>query len=197
MSLSRSCFPDEKEFTSDAETDCKPPKTEPVSDAEEGNTGAPCQLKADCFGCGEDQPNKTSAEVWPVIDELHLDNKDHQVFTTPSASPAASDDDDDNDKFSLPPADQTGEEPLPADTAADKDLVPAPCTLCASDVMLITRKLTNAERPIVDFRLLNTRILRRNTATPLLSDIFQILGNSKFELLSCIDLKDAFHSLEA
>ena len=94
MSLPRSCFPDEKEFTSDAETDCKPPKTELVSDAEEGNTGAPCQLKADCYGCGEDQPNKTSAEVWPVIDELHQDNKDHQVFRTPSTSPAASDDDD-------------------------------------------------------------------------------------------------------
>ena len=65
-----------------------------------------------------------------------------------------------------------------------------------SPVMLITRKLTNDKRPIVDFRLLNTRILRRNTATPLLSDIFQILGNSKCELLSCIDLKDAFHSLK-
>ena len=65
-----------------------------------------------------------------------------------------------------------------------------------SPVMLITRKLTNDKRPIVDFRLLNTRILRRNTATPLLSDIFQILGNSKCELLSYIDLKDAFHSLK-
>ena len=65
-----------------------------------------------------------------------------------------------------------------------------------SPVMLITRKLTNDKRPIVDFRLLNTRILRRNTATPLLSDIFQILGNSKCELLSHIDLKDAFHSLK-
>ena len=62
--------------------------------------------------------------------------------------------------------------------------------------MLITRKLTNDKRPIVDFRLLNTRILRRNTVTPLLSDIFQILGNSKCELLSYIDLKDAFHSLK-
>ena len=44
-----------------------------------------------------------------------------------------------------------------------------------SPVMLITRK-HNYKRPIVDFRLLNTRILRRNTATPLLSDIFQILA---------------------
>ena len=33
-----------------------------------------------------------------------------------------------------------------------------------SPVMLITRKLTNDKRPVVDFRLLNTRILRRNTS---------------------------------
>ena len=32
-----------------------------------------------------------------------------------------------------------------------------------SPVMLITRKLTKDKRPVVDFRLLNTRILRRNT----------------------------------
>ena len=36
--------------------------------------------------------------------------------------------------------------------------------------------------------------MRRNTATPLLRDIFQILGRSKCEVLSCVDLKDAFHS---
>ena len=32
-----------------------------------------------------------------------------------------------------------------------------------SPVMLITHKLTNDKRPVVDFRLLNTRILHRNT----------------------------------
>ena len=48
---------------------------------------------------------------------------------------------------------------------------------------------------MVYFRLLNTRILRRNTATPLLRDIFKILGRSRCEVLSCVDLKDAFHSL--
>ena len=35
-----------------------------------------------------------------------------------------------------------------------------------SPVMLITRKLTNDKRPVVYFRLLNTRILRRNTSIP-------------------------------
>ena len=43
-------------------------------------------------------------------------------------------------------------------------------------VMLITRKLTNDKRPVVDFRLLNTRILRRNTSIPLMNDVLSILG---------------------
>ena len=38
-----------------------------------------------------------------------------------------------------------------------------------SPVMLITRKLTKDKRPVVDFRLLNTRILRRNTSIPFMS----------------------------
>ena len=37
--------------------------------------------------------------------------------------------------------------------------------------------------------------MRQNTATPLLRNIFKILGRSKCEVLSCVDLKDAFHSL--
>ena len=61
--------------------------------------------------------------------------------------------------------------------------------------MLVSRKGTKNKRPVVDLRLLNTRIIRRNTATPLLRDIFKMLGRSKCEVLSCIDLKDAFHSL--
>ena len=40
-----------------------------------------------------------------------------------------------------------------------------------SPVMLITRKLTKEKRPVIDFRLLNTRILRRNTSIPLMSDV--------------------------
>ena len=37
--------------------------------------------------------------------------------------------------------------------------------------------------------------MRRNTATLLLRDIFKMLGRSKCEVLSCVDWKDAFHSL--
>ena len=66
-----------------------------------------------------------------------------------------------------------------------------------SPVMLITRKLTNDKRPVVDFRLLNTRILRRNTSIPLMKDVLSILGNSKCEVMSCVDIKDAYHSIPA
>ena len=58
-----------------------------------------------------------------------------------------------------------------------------------SPVMLITRKLTNDKRPVVDFRLLNTRI-------PLMSDVLSILGNSECEVVSCVDIKDAYHSIK-
>ena len=45
-----------------------------------------------------------------------------------------------------------------------------------SPVMLITQKLTNDKCPVVDFRLLNTRILRRNTSIPLMSDVLSIFA---------------------
>ena len=64
-----------------------------------------------------------------------------------------------------------------------------------SPVMLITRKLIKDKRPVVDFRLLNTRILRRNTSIPLMSDVLSILGNSECEVVSCVDIKDAYHSM--
>ena len=62
-------------------------------------------------------------------------------------------------------------------------------------VMLVTRKGNERKRPAVDFRLLNTRIVRRNTSTPLLRDIFIMLGRAQCEVLSCVDLKEASHSL--
>ena len=64
-----------------------------------------------------------------------------------------------------------------------------------SPVMLITRKLTKDKRPVVDFRLLNTRILRRYTSIPLMSDVLSILGNSECEVVNCVDIKDAYHSI--
>ena len=49
-------------------------------------------------------------------------------------------------------------------------------TTHTSPVMLVTRTGNERKRLVVDFRLLNTRIIRRNTSTPLLRDIFIMLG---------------------
>ena len=68
-------------------------------------------------------------------------------------------------------------------------------TTHTSPVMLVARKGNEKKRPVVDFRLLNTRIIRRNTSTPLLRDIFIMLGRAQCEVLSCVDLKEAFHSV--
>ena len=68
-------------------------------------------------------------------------------------------------------------------------------TTHTSPVMLITRKLTNDKRPVVDFRVLNTRILRRNTSIPLMREVLGILGESGCEVISVLDLKDAYHSI--
>ena len=64
-----------------------------------------------------------------------------------------------------------------------------------SPVMLISRKLTKDKRVVTDFRLLNVRIAKNNLAYPLVRDTFSVLGNSKCEVLSVLDLKDAFDSL--
>ena len=61
-------------------------------------------------------------------------------------------------------------------------------TTHTSPVMLVARKGNERKRPVVDFRLLNTRIVRRNTSTPLLRDIFIMLGRVQCEVLSCVDL---------
>ena len=48
---------------------------------------------------------------------------------------------------------------------------------------------------VIDFRHLNLRIAKNNLAYPSLKDTFSVLGSSKCEVLSILDLKDAFHSL--
>ena len=62
-------------------------------------------------------------------------------------------------------------------------------------VMLVSRKLTQDKRVVTDFRHLNTKIAKNNFAYPLVKDTFTSLGNSKCEVLSVLDLKDAFHPL--
>ena len=64
-----------------------------------------------------------------------------------------------------------------------------------SPVMLISQKVTQDKRVMTDFRHLNMRIAKNNLAYPLLKDTFMLLGGFKCEVLSVLDLKNAFHSL--
>ena len=65
----------------------------------------------------------------------------------------------------------------------------------SSLVMLISQKLAQDKRVVMDFRHLNVRIAKNNLAYPLVRDTFSVIGNSKRDALSVLDLKDAFHSL--
>ena len=65
----------------------------------------------------------------------------------------------------------------------------------SSPVMLVSRKMTKDKRVMTDFRHLNMRIAKNYLVYPLLKDMFTLLGSSKCEVLSVLDLKDVFHSL--
>ena len=58
----------------------------------------------------------------------------------------------------------------------------------SSPVMLISRKITKDKRVVTDFRHLNVRIAKHNLAYPLVRDTFSVLGSSKCEVLSVLDL---------
>ena len=66
---------------------------------------------------------------------------------------------------------------------------------CSSPVMLIIRKVMKNKRVVTHFRHLNIRIAKNNLANPLLKDTFSLLGSFRCEVLSVLNLKDAFHSL--
>ena len=65
----------------------------------------------------------------------------------------------------------------------------------SSPVVLISRKVTKDRRVVTDFRHLNVKKAKNNLAFPLLKDTFLVLCSSRCEVLSVLDLKDAFHSL--
>ena len=58
----------------------------------------------------------------------------------------------------------------------------------SSPVMLISRQLTKDKRVVTDFRHFSVRIVKNNLAYPLLKDMFSVLGSSKCEVLSVLDL---------
>ena len=63
----------------------------------------------------------------------------------------------------------------------------------SSPVMLISWKVTQDMRVVIDFRHLNVRTAKNNLAYPLVRDTFSVLGNSMYEVLSVLDLKETFH----
>ena len=66
----------------------------------------------------------------------------------------------------------------------------------SSPVMLIPRKIIQVRRIVTDFRVLNSRIVKIcSYSVPLLKDILMALGMSGVEVMSLLDLKDAYHSL--
>ena len=62
-------------------------------------------------------------------------------------------------------------------------------------VMLISTKVTWDKRVVTNCRHLNVRIAKNNLAYPLLKATFSVVGSSRCEVLSVLDLKDTFHSL--
>ena len=56
--------------------------------------------------------------------------------------------------------------------------------------------MTKDKRVVTDFRHLNICIAKKNLTYPLLKDTFALLGSSQCEVMSVLDLKDAFHSLK-
>ena len=65
----------------------------------------------------------------------------------------------------------------------------------SSPVMLISRKMTPGKKVVADFRHLNTCTAKNNLVYLLLKDTFALLGSSRCQVMSVLDLTDAFHSL--
>ncbi len=68
--------------------------------------------------------------------------------------------------------------------------------LIQSPIMLIPRKNSSMPyRTVVDFQVLNSRIVSINPSIPLVQDAMQQIGSSECEILSVIDLQDTYHRL--
>ena len=64
-----------------------------------------------------------------------------------------------------------------------------------SPVLLISRKITQDKRIVTAFRHLNVRKAKNNMAHPFLKVTFLVLGSSRCEVQSVLDIKDASHSM--
>ena len=65
----------------------------------------------------------------------------------------------------------------------------------SSPVLLVKRKQQNLYRVVTDFRVLNERLVRVNHAFPIVRDCLEVIGASNCEVMSVLDLRDAYHTL--
>ena len=65
----------------------------------------------------------------------------------------------------------------------------------SSPVILVKRKQQNLYRVVTDFRVLNERLVHVNHAFPIVRDCLEAIGASKCEVMSVLDLRDAYHTL--
>ena len=65
----------------------------------------------------------------------------------------------------------------------------------SSPAMAIPRKNSNIPRVVADFRHLNTKLPQLNMSFPLVKECIQRIGASLCEVMSAIDLRDAYHTL--
>ena len=65
----------------------------------------------------------------------------------------------------------------------------------SSPVLLVKRKQQNLYRVVTDFRVLNERLVRVNHAFPIVRNCLEAIGASKCEVMSVLDLRDAYHTL--
>ena len=66
----------------------------------------------------------------------------------------------------------------------------------SSPAMAIPRKNSNVPRVVADFRYLNTRLPQLNMTFPLVKECIQSIGASQCDVMSVIDLRDAYHTLD-
>lgn len=65
----------------------------------------------------------------------------------------------------------------------------------SSPAMAIPRKNSEIPRVVGDFRELNKRLVKLNMSFPLVRDCIQTIGASQCEVMSVVDLRDAYHTL--
>ena len=65
----------------------------------------------------------------------------------------------------------------------------------SSPAMPIPRKNSDILRIVADFKHLNSRLPQLNMSFPLVKECIQTIGASQCEVMSVIDLRDAYHTL--